>query len=245
LIEARCQYRGEGGKRASVRYPSSPCGWGTAPSFYRPRRGGLQSCPIVLAMYGGMVCSATEWMVVLTNLASGRRRGESCACPGAISRAVVWEPLVWPFCMRQLMGWADRGLEVTQRWAWRRLVVLGSHSTGDGAAVLGMVAQRRGWPHRADGDKGDMPHWSDVSASSRASARQTFVPFSRVSLFSFEGAACRSYGSRRHSVTELTLVSPHSSSTVLGITSLGELAKQRRDTISRRCQRASMAGIRP
>jgi hypothetical protein len=26
LIGGRCQYRGEGGKRASERYPSSPCG---------------------------------------------------------------------------------------------------------------------------------------------------------------------------------------------------------------------------
>jgi hypothetical protein len=31
LIEAGCQYRGEGGKRVSVRYPSSPRGWGTPP----------------------------------------------------------------------------------------------------------------------------------------------------------------------------------------------------------------------
>jgi hypothetical protein len=192
-----------------------------------------------------MVCSAAEWMIVLTNLASGGRRGESCACPGLISRAVVWVPLVRLLCVRQLEGWADGGLEVTQRRTWRRLVVLGPHSTGDGATVLGMVAQRRGWPHRADGDGGDVPHWSNVAALSRASARQAFITFSRVPLSSFEGAACRSYGSGRHSVTELAPASPHSSSTVLGMASRGELAEQRRDMIPRRCQRAGMVGIRP
>jgi hypothetical protein len=114
------------------------------------------------------VYSAMEWIVVLTNLASGGRRGESCACPRAISRAVVWEPLVWSLCMRQLEGWADGGLEVAQRQAWRHLVVLGFHSAGDGAAALGMVAQRRGRPLWANGDRGDAPHWSVVTASSRA-----------------------------------------------------------------------------
>jgi hypothetical protein len=34
----------------------------------------------------------------------------------------------------------------------------GLHSAGDGAAVLGMVAQQRGWPHRAEGDGGDTLH---------------------------------------------------------------------------------------
>jgi hypothetical protein len=71
LIEAGCQYRGEGGKHVSVRSPSSPCGRGTTPSFYRPRGGDLQSCRSVLTMCGGMVYSATEWTAVLANLASG------------------------------------------------------------------------------------------------------------------------------------------------------------------------------
>jgi hypothetical protein len=43
-------------------------------------------------------------------------------------------------CVRQLEGRADGGLGVAQRRTWRRLVILGSHSVGDGAAVLGMVA---------------------------------------------------------------------------------------------------------
>jgi hypothetical protein len=52
----------------------------------------------------------------------------------------VWEFLLWSSCVRQFEGRDDRGLEVAQRRTWRRLVVLGSHSAGDGAAVLGMVA---------------------------------------------------------------------------------------------------------
>jgi hypothetical protein len=50
-----------------------------------------------------------------------------------------------------------------------------------------MVAQRRGWPHRAGGDGGDALHWSDVMASSRAGAGLTSVPLSRVPSSSFEG----------------------------------------------------------
>jgi hypothetical protein len=33
LIEAKCQYRGEGGRHVSECYPSSPCGQGTAHPF--------------------------------------------------------------------------------------------------------------------------------------------------------------------------------------------------------------------
>jgi hypothetical protein len=110
---------------------------GDCPSFYRPRGGGSQSCRTVLTTCGGMVFSATEWMAVLANLASGGCRGESCACPGAVSRVMSWEPLVWSLPMR----WADGGLEVTQRQAWRCLVVLGSHSAQDGGTATGMAAQ--------------------------------------------------------------------------------------------------------
>jgi hypothetical protein len=60
---------------------------------------------------------------------------ESCARPEAASRVAVWELLVWSSCVRQLEGWADGGLEVAQRRAWRRLVVLGSHNAGDGTVV--------------------------------------------------------------------------------------------------------------
>jgi hypothetical protein len=59
----------------------------------------------------------------------------------------------------------------------------------------GMASWWRGWPHRADGDGGDAPHWSDVTALSWAGAEQVFVPLSRVPSSSFEGAARRSYES--------------------------------------------------
>jgi hypothetical protein len=54
-----------------------------------------------------------------------------------------------------------------------------------------------------------VPHWSDVTMSSWAGARQASVPFSRVPPSSFEGAARRPYESGQHSVTELTLALPH------------------------------------
>jgi hypothetical protein len=49
-------------------------------------------------------------------------------------------------------------------------VILSSHSAGDGVAVPGMAAQRRGWPHSAGGDGGDALHWSDVKMLSRMGA---------------------------------------------------------------------------
>jgi hypothetical protein len=122
----------------------------------------------------------------------------------------VWDLLLWSSCVRQLEGRADGRPAVPQRWAWRRLVILDSHSARDGAAVPGMVAWQWGWPHRADGDGGDAPHWFDVTTLSREGTRQVSVPSSRVPPSSFEGAACRPYESGRHSVTELTLALPHS-----------------------------------
>jgi hypothetical protein len=76
----------------------TPRGRGTAPSFYRPRGGGLQSCHIVLIMCGGMVYSVVELIAVLANLAPVGRHGGSCFRPGAASRVVVWGLPVWsPF----------------------------------------------------------------------------------------------------------------------------------------------------
>jgi hypothetical protein len=60
LIEAKCQYRGQGGKRASESCRRRPLRPGDCPSFYRPRRGSLQACCTVLATCGGMACSAAE-----------------------------------------------------------------------------------------------------------------------------------------------------------------------------------------
>jgi hypothetical protein len=55
-----------------------------------------------------------------------------------------------------------------------------------------------------------VPHWFDVTASSRACVRHAFVRFSRVPPSSFEGAACGPYESGWHSITDLTLALPHS-----------------------------------
>jgi hypothetical protein len=75
-------------------YSSSPRGQGTASSFYRPRGGGLQSCRAALcATCSSMAHNVMELTVVLTNLASGGHRGESCARPGAASRVVALELL--------------------------------------------------------------------------------------------------------------------------------------------------------
>jgi hypothetical protein len=76
--------------------------------------------------------------------------------------------------------------------------------------VLKMASWWWGWPHRANGDRGDAPRWSDVTVLSWASAEQAFVLFSRVPPPSFEAAVRRPYESGWHSVAELTPALPHS-----------------------------------
>jgi hypothetical protein len=93
------------------------------------------------ATYGGMVHNVVELTVVLTNLAFGGRRGESCARPGAASRVAARDLLVWSPSVCQFEGWANERPEAAQRLAWRCPVDLGSHSTRDDAAVPGMAAQ--------------------------------------------------------------------------------------------------------
>jgi hypothetical protein len=98
----------EGGNVQVSSYSSSPCGQGTASSFYRLRGDSLQSCHMVLsATYGGMAHNVVELMVVVENLASGGRRGESCACSEATSRVAAWKLLVWSPSVCRLEGWAD------------------------------------------------------------------------------------------------------------------------------------------
>jgi hypothetical protein len=95
-----------------------------------------------------------SWRILLL----AGRRGESYARTGAASRAAPWELAVWSPSVRWLEGAADGRLEDAQQRTWRRPVVLGSHITGDGAAVPGMVVQRRGWPHRTGVGGGDALH---------------------------------------------------------------------------------------
>jgi hypothetical protein len=70
-----------------------------------------------------MAHSVMELIAVLANLASGGRRGKSCARPGAASRVAVWELLVWSPSVRRLEGWADEGPQAAQRQAWKLLTV--------------------------------------------------------------------------------------------------------------------------
>jgi hypothetical protein len=83
-----------GGSVQVCSYFAPPLGWGTAPSFYRPRGGGLQLCRAVLIMCGGMTYNAEELMAVLANLAPVGCHGVSCSRPGVASRAAMWELLV-------------------------------------------------------------------------------------------------------------------------------------------------------
>jgi hypothetical protein len=84
---------------------------------------------------------------------------------GSSAAALVWSPFVCRF-----EGSADGRSEAAQRRAWQCPIDLGSHSAGDDAAVLGMVAQWRGWPHRAVGDWEDVPRRPYVTASSPVGA---------------------------------------------------------------------------
>jgi hypothetical protein len=83
---------------------------------------------------------------------------------------VARELLVWSPSVRPLEGWADGGSEDVQRRVRWCPVVPGFHSAGDDAAVLGVAAQRRGWPHMAGNDGGDAPCWHDVTTPSQAGA---------------------------------------------------------------------------
>jgi hypothetical protein len=113
----------------------------------------------------------------------------------------------------------------------------------DGATAPGMVAQRRGW-HRAGGDKETRSTGlMSRCCPTRARGRHSYL-FRGFRRHLSRGATWRSYGSGRHSVTELTPALPHSSRTVPGMAGQGGLAEQRRDMIPRRCPRAGVARIR-
>jgi hypothetical protein len=140
---------GEGGNVKVSCYSSPPAARGSPPRFI----GQGEACTVMphgsSATYGGMAHSVVELMVVLENLASGGRRGESRACQEATSRVAAWELLVRSPSVCRLEGWDDGRPGAAQQQAWWCPVVMGSHSIGDDAAVPGMAAQRRGWRHNA------------------------------------------------------------------------------------------------
>jgi hypothetical protein len=107
-----------------------------------------------------------------------------------------------------------------------------------------MAAQRWGWPHRAGGDRGDVPRRPYVTTSSPVGAEQVTVPLSRVPPSSFEGGGVeevREWAAQCHGMTPAF---PHSSRTTPGMAAQCGLVEQRRDTIPRWCQRVGVAGIR-
>jgi hypothetical protein len=130
-------------------YPSSPCGQGTASSFYRPRGGDSQSCRVALsAVCGSMVYIVMDLTAVMENLASGRRRGGSCARPGAASRVVALESSF------DRCPYANSRAWLTEDWR------LDNGGRGDVMStwvptVLGMTLQCLGWWHNGrDGHTG-------------------------------------------------------------------------------------------
>jgi hypothetical protein len=89
-----------------------------------------------------------------------------------------------------------------------------------------------------------VPHWSDVTTQSWASAGQVSVPLSRAPPSSFEGVARRPYESGRHSITELTLALPRAQCRIVaGMASSGGLAEQHRDMILRRVRGVAWRGF--
>jgi hypothetical protein len=76
-----------------------------------------------------------------------------------------------------------------------------------------MVAQRRGWPHRAKGDRGDALHHPHVTTSSWAGAELVVVCFSRVPPSSFEGCGVEEVREWEAQCHGMTLAIPHSTRT--------------------------------
>jgi hypothetical protein len=168
------------------------------------------------AVCGSMAYSVVESTTVLANLASGRRRGRSCACPGAALRVVASESSF------------DRRPYANSR-AWltedRRL-----HSGGRGGVLttwvptmLGMALQCLGWRH-SGGDGRTGPEVTGktrpVDLMSRRRPRQGGVG----GCTPFEGAAVLFRGGDVEEVREwatqchgMTPAFPHSSRTASGI----------------------------
>jgi hypothetical protein len=134
----------------------------------------------------------------------------------------VWEPLVWSPSVRRLEGHTDGGLEVAQWLVWRCPAVPWSHSARDGAAVPGMAAQWRGWPHGAEVTEKTRPAGlTSRHRPARARGRHPYL-FRGFRRPPSRGATWGSYESGRHSITDLTPTLPHSSRTGrVGGTTLG------------------------
>jgi hypothetical protein len=125
--------------------------------------------------------------------------------------------LAWLSSVRRFEGPTDVGSGAAQRSAWRRPVSSGPHGVGDDPAVPGMVAQRRGWPHKAGGDGGDVLHHRRVTALSWAGTGLVALRLSRVSPPPFVGCGVgkvREWATLCHGVAPAI---PHSTDTTPGM----------------------------
>jgi hypothetical protein len=127
-----------------------PRGQGTSPSFYRPRRGGLQSCCTILITCGGMAYNTVELMAVLANLCSRRTSwrvlfllmsGFEGGCMGT-SRLVFIRTLTRGCGLRMAVWCTTVGVVMScrpgfpQRQGWL-------HRVRDGCTATEMAAQGR------------------------------------------------------------------------------------------------------
>jgi hypothetical protein len=109
--------------------------------------------------------------------------------------------------------------------------------------VPGMASWWRGWPHRANGDGGDAPHWSDVTTLFWAGVEQASVPLfegSPVLLHGCGASAVRRWAAQCHRADPGLTAQCR---TVAGMASPGGLAEQRRDMIPRRVRGTAWRGF--
>jgi hypothetical protein len=196
------------------------------------------------ATYGGMVHSVVESTAVLTNLASGGCRGESCACSGAASG---WWCGSFSFGLRP---YACSRVGLTEG---RRMYNSGCGGVplSRASTVSGMTLQCLEWWHSGgDGHTGSEVTEETLLAvltsrrrPGRVRSRRSYAirgfhrPLSRAAMWRWRGGG-------RHSISELTPAFPHSSRTAPGMVAQRGLVEQCRGMIPRRRQRAGVAGIR-
>jgi hypothetical protein len=83
------------------------------------------------------------------------------------------------------------------------------HSVGDGSTTSRMAAQGRGWPHKVEGDGGDVFRSSCITALSWAGVSSASVHSSRVFLSPFEGCVVEEGWERVAQCQEMIPAIPH------------------------------------
>jgi hypothetical protein len=153
---------------------------------------------------GGKAHTAGDSMAVLANLAPGKRRGGSCACPGATSRVVA------PESLSDRRSYTNSRYWLTGEWKLRR----GRRGDVPSAwvpIVLGMTLGPGWWHNDEDGCTGSevtdvMEEMRPAGLTSRrrpGRARSRWLyPFRGCHRPLSRGATWRRYGSGQHSVVE-------------------------------------------